>query len=382
MTRRRLIYLVTEDWYFVSDTLPLAVAAMAQGYDVAVATRIDKHADTIRNAGLNLLPLERMTRSGIDPLSEARSVAEITALYRREKPDLVHHIALKPVILGSQAAQTAAVPGVVNSIMGLGYVFTSGNIKARALRPVIRGFLKSIVRRPNVRVLVQNSDDRLDVSMIANVPRDNIRLIRGSGVDTNRFVPSPMPDTTPLVVLPGRMLRDKGVLEFVAAARELRRSGIIARFALVGMPDAGNPNSISSGEIQNWVEEGVIEYWGYRAGMPEVLAQASIVCLPSYREGLPKALLEAAACARAIVTTDVPGCREAVCHGENGWLVPPHDAASLARTLGEAIANRELCAKFGATGRQMAENHFAAHIIIGQTLEIYEELFQSAHLPQ
>lgn len=375
-TRRiKLLYLVSEDWYFVSHRLPLAVAAKEAGYDVAVATRVGKDGDVIRDAGLTLLPIG-FERSGLAPLAEARTIAGLVALYRRERPDLVHHVALKPVVYGSMAARASGVKGIVNALMGLGYVFSSDTAKARALRPAVRALLKLALTAPRTRVIVQNADDHALFAGEGLARKDDLRLIRGSGVDPALFSTMPPPAGVPLVIVPARLLRDKGAGEFVAAAKLLKDQGVAARFVLVGDPDPVNPAAIAGTEIKAWVESGAVEHWGWQpaAQMPAILASAHIVCLPSYREGLPKALLEAAASARAIVATDVPGCREIVRPGVNGWLVPPRDATALAVALREAIGNPVLCAKYGAAGRHMIEMEFSARQVIDQTLAVYREL--------
>ena len=372
--RPKLLYLVSEDWYFVSHRLPLALAAQAAGYDVSVAARVGKDGDTIRTAGLRLLPIT-FERSGLGPVSEARTLAQLVALYRQERPDIVHHVAMKPVIYGSMAARASGVRGVVNALMGLGYVFSSDSAKARALRPIVSTALKAALRGPNTRVVVQNQDDKalIERQRLAR-PRD-MRLIRGSGVDPQDFPVVPSPAGTPLIILPARLLNDKGVNEFVAAAQLLKSQGVNARFVLVGDPDPINPASISKATVEAWVASGAVEHWGWRpqSSMPDLLASCQVVCLPSYREGLPKALLEAAACARAIVTTDVPGCREIVQHGVNGWLVPARDAMALAAALREAIEKPELCQRYGLAGRAMVEQELTTQHVVDQMLAVYGE---------
>lgn len=374
--RPRILYVATEDWYFISDTLPLAKAALAHGYDVHVAARSNGKEGPILEAGLTFHPLQKISRSGIGALSESASVAELTGLYRRLAPDLVHHIALKTILYGAIAARAVPNLACVNAIMGLGYVFTSERTKARLLRPFMAAALRLALAAKRSRTIVQNADDLEAVASLSPRARANLRLQRGSGVDCTRFTPQPEPDGAPLVVLPGRLLRDKGVGEFATAARTLRAEGLTARFCLVGEPDADNPASVTQAEIDGWVKDGIIEHWGFRSDMPEVYRNATLVCLPSYREGLPRVLLEAAACTRAVVTTDAPGCREVVQHGVNGWLVPVRDAAALTAALREALTNTELRRRYAAAGRQLVEQHFAAPIIIGQTLALYEELLR------
>jgi len=369
----KLLYLVSEDWYFVSHRLPLAVAAKAAGFDVCVATRVERHGETISKAGIRLIPIT-FARSGLHPLRELRSMSSLVALYRHEAPDLVHNVALKPVIYGTLAARRARVKGIVNAMMGLGWVFSSDSPKAKALRPLVRLALKSALSSANTRTIVQNADDVALLTSEGLTRPESIRLIRGSGVDPSKYSTTAPPAGAPLVVFPARLLVDKGVVEFLQAAAILKKEGIRARFALVGGADEANPASLGPDRVKALVCAAQAEPLGWREDMARVFAEAAIVCLPSYREGLPKALLEAAASARAIVATDVPGCREIVRPGKNGWLVPPRDARALAATLREAIAQPELCARYGAEGRRMVEREFTLDAVIRDTLAVYKEL--------
>ena len=378
--RPKLLYFVSVDWYFVSHRLPLAVAAKEAGYDVTVVTQVLKDGATIRDAGLKLAPIT-IGRASLHPWHELKSVAELVGQYRRIAPDLVHNVAVKPVIYGSLAARAAHAKGVVNALMGLGWVFSSDSAKARTLRPLVTTALRSALSGANTRTIVQNADDAALLARRRLTRAENIRLIRGSGVDPKRYATEPPPPGAPLVVLPARLLIAKGVREFMQAAALLKAEGVAARFALVGKPDADNVAAVSRAEIDRFVASGDIEYWGWREDMPRVLSEASLVCLPTfYGEGLPKALLEAAASARAIVATDVPGCREIVRPGENGWLVPPRDVPALAAALREAIARPELCARYGAAGRRMVEREFSLDAVIGDTLAVYDELARRAGL--
>jgi glycosyltransferase involved in cell wall biosynthesis len=290
-------------------------------------------------------------------------------LYRRERPDIVHHVALKPVVYGSIAARLANVSIVINALAGMGWLFTSGSGRARWLKPLVRSALGALLR--NGTALVQNPDDGRLLQEIGVVP-ERIRVIPGSGVDLGvfRFVPEgPGPAVT---VLPARLLWPKGVAEFVEAARILRRRGIEARFILAGTPDAANPSAVPSEEIERWVSEGIVTHLGWAGDMPQVLAGSHIVCLPSYYgEGIPKALIEAAAAGRAIITTDMPGCREIVHHEENGLLVPPRDATAVADAVQRLIEDPALRVRLGCRGRERAEQEFGLDAIVRQTLALY-----------
>jgi glycosyltransferase involved in cell wall biosynthesis len=318
---RRVLFVVANDWYFCCHRLDLAKRAAAAGFDVHVATPPGKYRDTIEAAGLQYSPLE-IDRQGRNPINDSVTIARLVRLYRRIRPSIVHHVALKPIVYGSIAARIARVPGVVNAMPGMGYVFLSNQLLSRAIRPAVIAAFRLLVNRPNARMILQNPDDVQSWIAWGAVRRERVVLIRGAGVDVTRFKPSEEPSGTPLVILPARLLFDKGVAEFVEAARTLRRQSVDARFALVGEGDPGNPSSVPPGQLDAWAREGLIELFGWRDDMVPVLREAHVICLPSYGEGLPKALLEAAAAARAIVATDVPGCREIVTDGVNGEAQP------------------------------------------------------------
>jgi glycosyltransferase involved in cell wall biosynthesis len=367
--RPKLLFVVTEDWYFVSHRLLLAVAALEVGYDVAVATRVKQHAETIRRAGIRVIPFELSRRIG-NPLLELMG---LFFLYRREFPDIVHHVALKPVFLGGIAGWLAGIPSQVNAVAGLGWLFISRTRKARWMSPLIRWILARLLSAPRCRVIVQNPDDA-ELLKKSGVDGSNLRMIRGAGIDTTEYSPMSEAREPICVVLAARILWDKGVGEFVEAARQLTQDGVKARFILVGDPDPDNPAAVPEATLYAWQKEKVVEQWGYRDDMVSVFHAAHVVCLPSYREGLPKVLLEAAACSRPIVATDVPGCREVVREGENGLLVPARDVQALADALLCLIKNPELRDEMGHRGRKIVLKEFSSEKVIAQTLDLYEEL--------
>jgi len=373
LSRTKLLYFITEDWYFCSHRLQLALAAQHAGYDVAVVTRVNEHGEAIRRAGIRLIPFN-LSRRSINLLSELAMLARLIVLYRKEKPDLVHHVAMKPVLYGSLAAQLSGVPYVVNALAGMGYVFSSDQPMARFLRPVIGKAFRMLLSSGRSRLILQNKDDCAMFVRKRFINRERIRLIMGSGVDTAVFSPTREPSGIPVVMLASRMLWDKGIKEFVEAARQLKTRGVDARFVLVGDTDPHNPSAIPNEQLTTWHGEGVIEWWGQRDDIPSVLAQAHIVCLPSYREGLPKVLLEAASCGRPIVTTDTPGCREVVRNGENGLLVPVRSTVELSDAIQSMIENPELCQKMGARGREIVVGEFAIEKVISETMTVYKDL--------
>jgi glycosyltransferase involved in cell wall biosynthesis len=364
----KLLYFVTEDWYFCSHRLPLAIAARDAGFDVTVVTRVREHGETIRAAGLTLIPFE-IARSGMNPLRELATLWKLIILYRHIQPDIVHHVAMKPVLYGSFASYFTSVSVIVNALAGMGWLFTSAE---GATSRLVKCAVRMALRRLLVRgiALVQNPDDAEMLARLG-VPRGNIRRIAGSGVDLVSFHPEAEPEGVPMIVLPARLLWDKGVGEFVDAARLLKSRGVNARFVLVGDPDPANPASISAGQVADWVQQGAVEHMGWVNDMPNIMAHAHIVCLPSYREGLPKALIEAAAAARPIVTTNVTGCREVVENGVHGFCVPPHDVDALADALARLIADPVLRARMGASARKRAEADFGLDAVIAQTLALY-----------
>ncbi|MHB1215038.1 MAG: glycosyltransferase family 4 protein [Thiobacillus sp.] len=366
----KLLFVVTEDWYFVSHRLPLAVAALASGFDVAVATREGRQADVIRDAGIRLIPFT-LSRRGGNPL---REVMALWRLYRREQPDLVHHVALKPVMFGALAAWLARVPAQVNAVAGLGWLFTTSSGIVRLVRPVLRWMLARLLNQPYCLTIVQNPEDRSLLER-SGVPAARLRLIRGAGVDVQVFHPVKPPPEPVCIVLVSRMLWDKGVGEFVEAARCLTDAGVNARFILVGDPDPANPASVPESSLRGWHGQHGVEWWGRREDMPAVLQAAHIACLPSfYGEGLPKSLLEAAACGLPIVTTDAPGCREVVRDGVNGLLVPVRDAAALATALKKLIDDAAMRRLMGEQSRLRAETEFGLETVIAQTLAVYREV--------
>jgi len=373
LSRPKLLYFITEDWVFCSHRLPLALAAQDAGYDVAVVTHVSEHGDAIRQAGIRLIPFN-LSRRGMNLLSELVVLARLVILYRKEKPDLVHNVAMKPVLYGSLAARLSGVTRVVNALTGLGYFFTSDQPKARLLRPVIGSAFRALLNSRGSLLILQNQDDRAMFIRKRFINKEQIRLIRGSGVDTAAFPPSPEPSGIPVVMLASRMLWDKGIKEFVEAARQIKARGVDARFVLVGDTDTHNPTAISNEQLTAWQTEGVIEWWRRRDDMPAVLAKAHIVCLPSYREGLPKVLLEAASCGRPIVTTDTPGCREVVSNGENGLLVPVRSTVDLAAALQLLIEKPELRKKMGPKGREIVIGEFGVEKVISETMAVYREL--------
>lgn len=373
MSMKRVLFLGNDVTYFLTHRLPMAKAALEAGYDVHVAAPLAEGTDLIRAEGLIYHPIH-LTRWGGQPISELRSLWSIYQLFRELKPDLVHQVTIKPVIYGGLMARLAGVPSLVSAVSGLGYMFLQRGIKGKIMREGAKIAYRMAFAHPRAKVIFQNQDDRADFVNSGLVPNRKTSLVRGSGVDVEMFNVTPESTDQVTVVLPSRMLWDKGVKEFVEAAGILNKERRRARFVLVGVNELGNPASVPSKTLSGWHDSGVIEWWGYRQNMSEILSQAHIVCLPSYREGVPKALIEAAACGRAIVTTDVPGCREIVRDGWNGLLVPARDSRSLAEAIGRLIEDSSMRARFSANGRELAVSEFSVERVVRETLDIYSEL--------
>lgn len=369
----KLLFFVTEDWFFGSHFSDRAVAAKNAGYEVVVVTRVQQCGDKIRSQGFTLIPLG-LRRRGINVWREFSVIRQLIRTYKSVQPNIVHHVALKPIIYGTIAAKIARVKAIVNAPVGMGYVFSSSAWKAKLIRPFIILTYRWLMNPRYGVVIVENPDDQhmLNVLRIADPKRT--RLIRGAGVNLDVFTVAAEPPGVPVVILAARMLWDKGVGEFVEAAGRLKSAGIRARFALVGDADPGNPAAISESQLRAWHTSGNIEWWGYQGDMPAVFASSHIICLPSYREGLPKVLIEATACGRPIVATNVPGCREVVRDGENGLLVPARDANALAEALRRLIEDGELRRQMGASGRKIAEAEFGLEGVIAKTLAVYRDL--------
>ncbi len=379
--RPKLLYLVTEDWYFWSHRLPMARAAQRAGFDVAVATRVAEHGERIRAEGFALHPL-RWRRRDIGPWASLRAVGEVYRLYSRERPLLVHHVALKPAVLGSVAALLAGVPAVVNAVTGVGFVASSPSRRARLLRRAMDFALARLLERPNSRVIVQNEDDRALLLSLRAGADERIVVIRGSGVDTTHFRATPEPPAPPVTAgYAGRMLADKGVAVLVAAQQSLRRRGGDLRLILAGTPDPENPSSIDAATLAAWQALPGVTWLGEVDDIRTLWSAAHIAVLPSRREGLPKSLLEAAAMGRPLVATDVPGCREIARDGVNALLVPPDDPSALAAALERLADDAELRRRFGAAGRALVESELAADAVGAATVACYRSLLRALRLP-
>ncbi|PKU23540.1 glycosyltransferase family 4 protein [Telmatospirillum siberiense] len=368
MSPPRLLFLVTEDWYFCSHRMDLAKAAQKAGFEIHVATRISQHEAAIRAAGFVLHEVN-LDRGIGNPL---REIAVLVGLLRRVRPDILHNVALKPAVFGSLAARLTGVDRLINAVSGLGYVFINRGGVAGLLRPLFIAAFRFLFGGANRHVIVQNAYDKAFFDALVEPAR--VHLIRGAGIDVEKFIPFPEPPGPPLAAAVSRLLWDKGIGELVEAARLLKARGVNLRIALVGKPDPANPRTIAEEEVRRWVAEGLVEWWGFKDDVREVWRQAHIAVLPSYREGLPKALLEASACGRPMVATDVPGCNELVRNDDNGLLVPVREAPPLADALERLANDPHLRARLGRRARERAEQEFSSRQVIAPHLELYRAL--------
>jgi glycosyltransferase involved in cell wall biosynthesis len=365
---------------FVTVRMPLAKASRNAGFDVHVACPAGDAAKYLAREGFPFHPIP-LSRSGMDPFAELAALAALYRLCKRIQPDLVHLLRLKLVLYGGLAARFAGIHAVASELTGLGYLFADNHWTTRCLRRLVTLASRLALAHANQSVIYHNSDDR-DLFVRARVlPIEKTFLISGSGVDTDRFSPRPEPAGPPVVLLASRMLWDKGVGEFVEAARMVRHAGSHARFVLVGNTDPGNPSAIPAEHLSKWRQEGVIEWWGHRTNMPDVFHQAHVVCLPSIREGLPRVLIEAASCGKPLITTDAPGCRDVVRNGDNGVVVPVRDAQSLAWAFRLLLENAVLRRSMGARSRERAVREFARDHFISRILALYSSLLATRPVP-
>ena len=378
---RRLLFLVNEALFFTTHRMPVARAARALGIDVHVAAPYDPvFVKVIQDNGFpyHAIPLRRGSRS---PFGELLLFIAMARVIRAVQPDLVHNVAMKPVIWGGLAARLLGVPAVVNAITGLGYVFIREGLLVGILRFYIGLLFRLALGHRNSRAIFQNPDDLAIFRDRHLVRPEQVVMIKGTGVDLDLFAERPEPPGEAVVMFPARILGDKGAREFVEAARLLKAEGVKARFVMVGRTDPDNLTDIGEATLKEWVRQGLVEWWGYATDMPAVLAQAHVICMPSYREGLPRGLIEAAAVGRAMVTADVPGCREIVHHEVNGLLVPVRDARATADAIRRLLDDPKLRQRMGHASRIMAEAEFSEPKFVADTLAVYRTLLPVGTLP-
>lgn len=365
------------DWYLYNFRRSLALALRDAGHEVILLAPPGPYGAKLQSLGLewHAAPMDRRS---LNPLREIKLLRWLTQFMRAQQIDVVHGFTIKCAVYGSLAARWAGVPARVNAVAGMGYVFTSNDAKALILRPVVRSLLRLALGGKGARLILQNPDDVRLFQQAGLVDDTTIRLIPGSGVDCSRFAPTDsnlrQPGARMRVVLPARLLWDKGLAEFIDAARQLKAANKPIDLLLAGDPDPGNPAAVPEATVQQWVREGLVEWLGHVDDMPALFRSVDVVALPSYREGLPKGLIEAGASGLPLVTTDVPGCREVVTNNVDGLLVPVKNASALADALARLCDDPPLRARLGAAARTKALTEFDERIVIERTVSVYREL--------
>ncbi len=377
----KVVFFANTDWYLYNFRLAAALHLQSKGAEVVMLSPAGEFGARFAGHGIRWVTLP-MDRASLNPVREALLLRHLVGLLKVERPDLLHNFTVKCAVYGAFAARAAKVPAVVNAVAGMGYVFASDRPKARMLRPIIKLLMRGTLGGGHSRLILQNSDDVQALTALRLVPAQKIRLIRSSGVDTSRFCP-PARDTSgprPLrVLLAARLLWDKGIREFVHAAELTKQQGRNIEFLLAGTPDPGNPRSVDRPEVEQWHRRGLVNWLGHVEDMPALLNSVDVMALPSYYgEGVPRSLIEGAASGLALITTDLPGCREVVAqHGIDGLHVPPRDADSLAALLVRLDDDRDLLRRLGDCARQKALADFDERVVIGKTLEVYDELLRN-----
>ena len=369
---KRILFVVNVDWYFISHRLLIAEAAKKEGFEVYVAASNTGRSHEIMNKGINFIDFT-FSRSGINPVKELITLFDFYRLFNTIKPDIIHLISLKPVIYGSIIAKGLNINGIVFAISGLGYNFTDFRVKfiSKVMLRLLRyGF------NNDVNIIFQNNDDYKELYNLSVLsPKNKIYFIKGSGVSLQEFYPTPLPSFNRIrIILPSRMLWDKGVKEFQGAAGLLRANYFDKiQFVLTGMADEGNNACVSVNLLKQWEVGDYFKWVGYQKDIFEVYKNSHIVVLPSYREGMPKTLIEACAMGRAIITTEAIGCRECVDEGINGLKVPIKDVQSLARAIELLVNNPNKIIEMGIASRVKAEKEFDINSVIKTHLEIYNQ---------
>lgn len=373
----KILLFANTAWYLYNFRLALARRLRDEGYEVVLVSPPDAYGDRLEKEGFRWRGIP-MRRQSLNPLREIVLLARLARLYRDEKPDIVHHFTIKCAIYGAVVAWIADVPATVNAVAGLGFVFISQSARARILRPLLRAMMRWTFARPSSLLILQNRDDVEAMVRTKTVEPSRIRLIRSSGVDTERFRPAgekaESVDTEKRILFCSRLLWSKGVGEYIEAARILGSEGVKARFRLAGAPDSGNPESITQDVLACWAAEGVTEILGHVEDTAKEMTRSDVFVLPSYYgEGVPRCLIEAAACAIPLIATDMAGCREIVVHEETGLLVPPRDAAALAHAVRRLCDDSKLARRLGLAAREKALAEFDEHAVLNSTLDVYGE---------
>ncbi|WP_294476120.1 glycosyltransferase family 4 protein [uncultured Bacteroides sp.] len=368
----RIAIVTNHDWFFISHRLPIALAALREGHEVYLLAIDTGRRKELEDIGIKFVSIS-LNPTGKNPVEEMRTLWELRKLYKRIKPDVIHHVTMKVTLLGSLAAKSLGIKAVVNAISGLGFAFTDG--RKGFLQKIIKAEMFLAYKSQTEHFILQNPDDLRQMKILGYVPEKNVHLIKGSGVNLNLFAYKlPHNKEKQILLFPARILGDKGVYELIEAMRSIREEIVTkAKLLLAGDCSSTNPTVIKEMELKSMLEPGYIEWIGFQKDMASIYAQSDIVVLPSYREGLPKSLIETCSIGRPIITTDVPGCRECVIEGYNGMIVPVKDPISLAKAILKMVNNRDLQLKMGCNSRKMAEQEFSIDKVIDKHFEIYRK---------
>ncbi len=365
---KKILFVVNVDWFFISHRLPLALEAIKKSYDVYISCGITDKKEYLESFGFKVHPLD-LSRSNTGIKGEIKAFSEIYHVLKELNPDVIHFVTIKPVLYGGIASRFLNIGKKVFSISGLGFIFIKQGFKARVTKTVIKIMYKFAFGGKNSHVIVQNPDDKAVINSIVNVPTT---LIRGSGVDLSQYEYIEETNDNIKVSMACRLLKDKGIFEYIEATKILKQKFPNVEFELYGDIDIHNPASLTLDDIQNIKKEGFVKVYGFSKDIAKVFCESNIVVLPSYREGLPKVLIEAAACGRAVVTTDVPGCRDAITPNITGLLCKEKDPKSLASKIEKIIMDKNLRNSMGKAGRELAKNEFDINQVVEKHFEIYE----------
>ena len=367
-SKKRILFFVNVDWFFLSHRLPIALEALENGYEVHVATTITDSANILKFKDIKVHPIT-IQRSGANIYNLLVNLVKIFLIIRRVKPDILHAITIKPILLSGLVRIFYKRLPFISSISGLGITFNSPGFFSRVRLLIINIFYRLSFSGENLVVIFQNNNDMQRIDKLCNLSNSSKILIPGSGVDLNLYKPENIIVKPPLLLFASRLLISKGILEFVAAAKHIKS----ARFVVVGMLDEDSPDCVEKHRLQEWIDKGIIEYWGHKTNMNEIINKSSVVVLPSYYgEGLPKILIEAAACGKPVITTDHPGCRDAIISNKTGILIPKKDPNSLIRSIKYILSSEDKCYRMGIASRELAEKKFDIRNVIKSHLEIYK----------
>ena len=374
--KKVFIYLVNVDTFFVSHRLNVAKKLLDSGSEVHIATEFTKYRNKLNKMGFITHKIN-FKRNSMNILSLLICFYQIFVLFYKVRPNLVHLISAKPIVFGGINSFLTNINNMVISITGLGSIFIANNFLSKILRKIFNLIYKFIFKFPNLKVIVQNKSDLRYLIKNSNLNKKKTEIIGGMGVDLKKFKPIKLNNKVPIILMVSRIIGDKGIYEFIDSAKSLKRKQFMGKFYLIGDTDYQNPSYIKKEEIKIWIKKKIINYYKYQTNIYKFLKKSTIVVLPSYREGFPKILMEAAACGKPIITTNVPGCRETIINGVTGILVKPKNSKNLAQAIYELSSNKKKLSLMSKNARKFAEKNFDTNYIVDKHLQIYKTLFNN-----